>query len=97
MRLIPLAIVLAFASGAALAQQAAPQPAIEPGTLSAWSEYDVNGDGRIETTEFLSLVPPEAQAAARGCDADGDGALSQAEYDVCAGLAVAQDTQPAPR
>lgn len=88
MRLIPTALALGLACGSAFAQQAVETPAIQPGMLNAFTEYDLNGDGTITTNEFVSLVPPEAQAAARGCDSDGNGNLSQAEYDVCAGYAT---------
>lgn len=97
MRLTTTALALCLASGAALAQQAPATPAIDPGTLTAYSEYDLNGDGRIEVAEFVSLVPADVQAAARACDSDGNGTLSQPEYDACAGLPPGTDGAPAPR
>jgi hypothetical protein len=93
MRLIPTALALGLACGSAFAQQAVETPAIEPGTLTAYTEYDVNGDGTITTDEFVSLVPPQAQTAARNCDSGGKGNLSQAEYNACAGLGADDGTQ----
>ena len=64
-------------------------PTIDPGLLSAYSEHDANGDGIVTMPEFLALVPAGHEAAARACDRDADGRLSQAEYDACAGNAPA--------
>jgi hypothetical protein len=85
MRLIPTALVLSLACGSAFAQQAIDpqQPKIEPGLLSAYTEYDVNGDGNVATSEFVALLPPELQAAGRSCDLDGNGGFDQTEYDAC--------------
>jgi hypothetical protein len=97
MRLISTALALSLACGAASAQQETTTPAIEPGTLSAYTEYDLNSDGRIEVAEFVSLVPAGIEAAARACDTDANAILSQAEYDACAGLPPKPDATPAPR
>jgi hypothetical protein len=96
MRLIPTTLALGLACGSAFAQQAVETPAIAPGTLVAYTEYDINGDGSVTTDEFTSLVPQEVKAAARGCDTDGNGNFSQVEYDACAGL-VADDGTNRPR
>lgn len=82
------ATALLLSSALAMAQQAAaPEaPAIEPGTLSAFTEYDLDGDGTITIAEFESLVPASVRTAARACDTDGDQRLSEREYMVCAGL-----------
>lgn len=82
------ATALLLVGGVAMAQQtAAPEtPAIEPGTLSAYTEYDVDGNGIITVAEFESLVPESLRSAARACDGDGDQRLSEREYMICAGL-----------
>ena len=98
MRLTLIASVLGLACGSALAQQAPSEEAgIPPGTLTAYSEYDSNGDGAVTTAEFLALVPAGHEAAARACDGNRDGNLSQAEYDACAGLETAPDVAARPR
>ncbi len=92
MRTIPTALALCLACGSTFAQQDPQPPQIPPGTLVAYSEYDLNGDGKVATTEFMSLVAKDLQTAARSCDVDADGAISQPEYDACAGYDPASDS-----
>jgi hypothetical protein len=82
------ATALLLAGGLAMAQQTtAPEtPGIEPGTLSAYSEYDLDSNGIVTLAEFESLVPDSVRAAARACDTDGDQRLSEREHKICAGL-----------
>jgi hypothetical protein len=92
------ATALLLASGLAMAQQtAAPEtPGIDPGTLTAFSEYDIDGNGIVTLAEFESLVPDSVRAAARACDTDADQRLSEREYKICAGLDPVV-LEPAPR
>jgi hypothetical protein len=96
--LIALGLALGLACGSAFAQQPPVEtPKIEPGLLSAYSEYDANGDGNVTTAEFLALAPAGYEAAARACDTDRNGNLSQAEYDACSGTEAAADVASRPR
>jgi hypothetical protein len=81
------ATTLLLVGGLAMAQQrAAPEtPTIEPGTLSAFSEYDVNGDGIVAIAEFEALLPVTLRPAGLACDSDRDGRLSEREFLVCGG------------
>ncbi len=98
MRTSLIALALGLACGSAFAQQPpAGTPKIEPGLLSVYSEHDANGDGVVTMAEFLTLVPAGYEAAAKACDTDADGKLSQAEYDVCAGYTPAADVASNPR
>lgn len=98
MRLIPTALALSLSCGSAFAQQyQEPQPPkIEPGLLSAYTEYDANGDGTITTSEFIALLPPELQTAGRSCDVDGNGVFTRSEYEACTG-GTPTDGAPQPR
>jgi hypothetical protein len=92
MRSTLIALAVGLACGSAFAQQSPTEsPKIEPGLLSVYSEHDANGDGVVTMAEFLALVPAGYEAAARACDTDRNGKLSQAEYDRCAGLDESAD------
>ena len=98
MRLTLIACVLGLACGSALAQQVPTEEAgIPPGTLTAYTEHDANGDGIVTMAEFIALVPAGHETAARACDGNADGNLSQAEYDACAGYEAAPDVAARPR
>lgn len=98
MRTSLIALALGLACGSAFAQQPPVEaPKIEPGLLSVYSEHDANGDGIVTLAEFLTLVPAGYEAAAKACDTDADGRLSQAEYDVCAGYAAPAGVAAPPR
>lgn len=94
MRPIPTALALCLACGSAFAQQDSPQLQVPPGTLIAYSEYDVNGDSQVTTAEFLSLLPKEIKAAGRACDADADGLFSEDEYQACASYEASKAEAP---
>jgi hypothetical protein len=66
-----------------------PQPALTEGAVHAlFVEFDVNRDGRIDEDEMrdlafaagLALEPTDVQECIRALDADGDGAIDEAEF-----------------
>lgn len=98
MRSILIVLALTFAGGSALAQQqSADTPKMGAGLLTAFSEYDIDGNGEVATQEFVTLAPAGFEAAARACDTDADGKIAQAEYDACAGLEPTADVAAQPR
>lgn len=79
-------LVLALCATPVLADdvQLTPErPKFDPGALSAYTEYDQNGDGVVTMPEAVALAPAEISAEVAKCDTDGNGLFSQAEYDFC--------------
>src|SRR5436190_8484058 len=58
-------------------------------TTSDFSKIDANADGKITLEEGMKLHPDWTAEAFKALDKDGDGALSQAEYDTAASAPAA--------
>jgi hypothetical protein len=57
-----------------------------------FSQIDANADGKITLQEGMKLHPDWTADAFKALDKDGDGALSQAEYDTAASAPAASTT-----
>src|SRR5436190_16423737 len=62
-------------------------------TTSDFSKIDANADGKITLEEGMKLHPDWTAESFKALDKDGDGALSQAEYDTAASAPAATTTQ----
>jgi hypothetical protein len=81
--LIALSITLALTATAALAQDAAPQPAPAAAdnaapAKTAWEDLDINKDGNLSKGETAPM--PALHEVFEKADANADGALTGDEY-----------------
>lgn len=90
------ALAFALAAAPALAQDVLDTQTDLTGSLSVYSEYDMNGDGQVSMAEVLGLVPARLAAAAAACDVDGNGLLALPEYERCQYGIPDSEVKPAP-
>jgi len=95
-RIAALITFLALSAGVS-AQNEAPTDKLDPGFLTAFSEYDGNGDGIVTLTEIEALVDASQIRGVRACDTDADQRLSISEFNTCNGTGSDPAAAGAPR
>lgn len=95
-RFATLSATLLLSFGAA-AQDEVKTDKLDPGFLSAYSEYDSNGDGLVTLAEVEAIIDPAHVRGVRACDTDGDTRLSVSEYDACNSTTTDPASVAAPR